>query len=278
MRALLTNELYKLFKKPRTYISPAVILVIIVLINLGMYLEGATILDFLLTTLREQFFLEGNLINGYLIAFLSLSTLWVHIPILVVIVTADLMSSEFESGAIRMLLTRPIKRSALMSAKLITALIYVTLFMFLIGALSFGIATFIFGKGDIIVLYEGIQIITSGQFIPRFLLTLAYSTFGMMSFAAMSIYISTATKNSLAAILISLGILIISTLLQTFSLGIFESWKPFLFTYHMTQWQLLFYSEIPWSEILVSTGFLAAFTTIFVVLAYRKFNRLNITE
>lgn len=278
MKALLTNELYKLFKKPRTYISPAVILVIIILINLGMYLEGATILDFLLTTLREQFFLEGNLINGYLIAFLSLSTLWVHIPILVVIVTADLMSSEFESGAIRMLLTRPIKRSALMSAKLITALIYVTLFMFLIGALSFGIATFIFGKGDIIVLYEGIQIITSGQFIPRFLLTLAYSTFGMMSFAAMSIYISTATKNSLAAILISLGVLIISTLLQTFSLGIFESWKPFLFTYHMTQWQLFFYSEIPWSEILVSTGFLAAFTAIFVVLAYRKFNRLNITE
>jgi ABC-2 type transport system permease protein len=278
MKALLTNELYKLFKKPRTYISPAVILVIIVLINLGMYLEGATILDFLLTTLREQFFLEGNLINGYLIAFLCLSTLWVHIPILVVIVTADLMSSEFESGAIRMLLTRPIKRSALMSAKLITALIYVTLFMLIIGALSFGISTFIFGKGDIIVLYEGIQIITSGQFMPRFLLTLAYSTFGMMSFAAMSIYISTATKNSLAAILISLGILIISTLLQTFSLGIFESWKPFLFTYHMTQWQLLFYSEIPWSEVLVSAVFLSAFTAIFVVLSYRKFNRLNITE
>jgi ABC-2 type transport system permease protein len=278
MKALLTNELYKLFKKPRTYISPAVILVIIVLINLGMYLEGATILDFLLTTLREQFFLEGNLINGYLIAFLCLSTLWVHIPILVVIVTADLMSSEFESGAIRMLLTRPIKRSALMSAKLITALIYVTLFMLIIGALSFGISTFIFGKGDIIVLYEGIQIITSGQFMPRFLLTLAYSTFGMMSFAAMSIYISTATKNSLAAILVSLGILIISTLLQTFSLGIFESWKPFLFTYHMTQWQLLFYSEIPWSEVLVSAVFLSAFTAIFVVLSYRKFNRLNITE
>jgi ABC-2 type transport system permease protein len=278
MKALLTNELYKLFKKPRTYISPAVILVIIVLINLGMYLEGATILDFLLTTLREQFFLEGNLINGYLIAFLCLSTLWVHIPILVVIVTADLMSSEFESGAIRMLLTRPIKRSALMSAKLITALIYVTLFMLIIGALSFGISTFIFGKGDIIVLYEGIQIITSGQFMPRFLLTLAYSTFGMMSFAAMSIYISTATKNSLAAILISLGILIISTLLQTFSLGIFESWKPFLFTYHMTQWQLLFYSEIPWSEVLVSAVFLSAFTAIFVVLSYRKFSRLNITE
>jgi len=278
MRALLTNELYKLFKKPRTYISPVVIVVIIILINLGMYLEGGQILDFLLATLREQFFLEGNLINGYLITFLSLSTLWVHIPILVVIVTADLMSSEFESGAIRMLLTRPIKRSALMSAKMLTALIYVTLFMLFIGALSYGIATLIFGKGDIIVLYEGIQIITSAQFVPRFLLTLAYSTFGMMAFAAMSIYISTATKNSLAAILVSLGVLIISTLLQTFSLGIFESWKPFLFTYHMSQWQLFFYTDIPWMEILVSTVFLAAFTAVFVGLSYRKFNRLNITE
>lgn len=278
MKALLTNELYKLFKKPRTYISPVVVLVIIILINLGMYLEGAQILDFLLATLREQFFLEGNLINGYLITFLSLTTLWVHIPILVVIVTADLMSSEFESGAIRMLLTRPIKRSALMSAKILTALIYVALFMLFLGAISFTIATLIFGKGDIIVLYEGIQIITAAQFMPRFLLTIGYSTFGMMAFAAMSIYISTATKNSLAAILISLGILIISTLLQTFSLGIFESWKPFLFTYHMTQWQLLFYTEIPWSEIWVSVAFLTAFTAIFIALSYRKFNRLNITE
>jgi ABC-2 type transport system permease protein len=136
----------------------------------------------------------------------------------------------------------------------------------------------VFGSGDIIVLYEGIQIITSDQFIPRFVMALAYATFSMMGFAAMSIYVSTATKNSLAAILISMGVLIISTLLQTFSLGIFESWKPFLFTYHMTQWQLLFYTEIPWGDIGASVLFLLAFTGVFVWLSYRQLNRLNITE
>ncbi len=278
MKALLTNELYKLFKKPRSYISPAVIAVIILLINLGMYLEGEQILDFLLTTLREQFFLEGNLINGYLIAFLCLTTLWVHIPVLLVIVTADLVSSDFENGAIRMILTRPIKRSSFMSAKLIAAGVYVALFMLFLGLVAFGSAFVAFGKGDIIVLYEGIQIITSAQFLPRFAMALVYATFSMTAFAAMSIYVSTATKNSLAAILVSMGILIISTLLQTFSLGIFESWKPFLFTYHMTQWQLLFYSEIPWGEISVSVIFLLAFTAVFVGLSYRQINRLNITE
>lgn len=278
MRALLTNELYKLFKKPRSYISPVVIAVIILLINLGMYLEGEQILEFLLTTLREQFLLEGNLINGYLIAFLCLTTLWVHIPVLLVIVTADIVSADFENGAIRMILTRPIRRSAFMSAKLIAALVYVALFMLFLGIVAYASSALIFGAGDIIVLYEGIQIITADQFIPRFIMALLYATFSMMGFAAMSIYISTATKNSLAAILVSMGVLIISTLLQTFSLGIFESWKPFLFTYHMTQWQLLFYTDIPWADIGTSVIFLFGFTGVFVWLGYRQLNRLNITE
>ncbi len=165
-----------------------------------------------------------------------------------------------------------------MSAKLIAAGVYVALFMLFLGLVAFGSAFVAFGKGDIIVLYEGIQIITSAQFLPRFAMALVYATFSMTAFAAMSIYVSTATKNSLAAILVSMGILIISTLLQTFSLGIFESWKPFLFTYHMTQWQLLFYSEIPWGEISVSVIFLLAFTAVFVGLSYRQINRLNITE
>jgi ABC-2 type transport system permease protein len=255
-----------------------VIALIILLINLGMYMEGEQIVEFLLTTLREQFILEGNIINGYLIAFLCLTTLWVHIPVLLVIVTADLVSADFENGAIRMILTRPIKRHAFMTAKLISSLVYVSLFMLFLGVVAYISATLIFGRGDIIVLYEGIQIITSDQFLPRFVMALGYATFSMMGFTAMSIYVSTATKNSLAAILISMGVLIISTLLQTFSLGIFESWKPFLFTYHMTQWQLLFYTEIPWRDIGTSVLFLVAFTAVFVWLSYRQLNRLNITE
>jgi ABC-2 type transport system permease protein len=155
MKALLTNEIYKLFKKPRSYISPVVIALIILLINLGMYMEGEQIVEFLLTTLREQFILEGNIINGYLIAFLCLTTLWVHIPVLLVIVTADLVSADFENGAIRMILTRPIKRHAFMTAKLISSLVYVSLFMLFLGVVAYISATLIFGRGDIIVLYEG---------------------------------------------------------------------------------------------------------------------------
>ena len=278
MKALIYNELYKLFKKPRSYISPAVVVVILMLINLGMYLEGKNMLDFLLATLQQNFLLSGNLINGYLIAFLSLSTLWIHIPVLIVIVTADLVSSEFETGAIRHLLTRPIKRSSLLTAKFVVALVYVALFMMFLGFFAIGVSTLTFGTGDVIVLYDGIQIITEPTFLPRYFATMAFATFGMMAFAALSIFVSTITRNSLMAILVSLGILIISTLLQTFSLGIFDAWKPFLFTYHMTQWQLLFYTEIPWVEMITSIGFLLGFAGIFIWLTYRNFNKMNITE
>ena len=165
-----------------------------------------------------------------------------------------------------------------MAAKFIAALIYVAVFMAFLGILAYAVSTAFFSSGDVIVLYEGIQIIPAAEFIPRFLATLGFATFGMMAFATLSMYISTASKNTLVAILVSLGILIISTLLQTFSLGVFDSWKPFLFTYHMTQWQLLFYTEIPWNDIWLSAGFLLAFTALFTWLAFAKFNKLNITE
>ena len=63
-------ELFKIFKKLRTYIAFAAIGVIIVLIQLAMYADGEEYLKFMLGNIETAFDIEGKKLNGYFI-FLS---------------------------------------------------------------------------------------------------------------------------------------------------------------------------------------------------------------
>ncbi len=247
-------------------------------INLGLYSDGEEIFSFLLQPLREYFYIEGSIINGNLIAYLSLSTLWVHIPLLIIIVTTYIFSSEFEYGTIRVLLTQPISRSSLFSAKIISMIVYIICFMLVVGLFALVPAVILFGKGDVIVFIDGIQFIQEKGFLNRFMSTIAFSTISMVAFSSLSMYLALWFKNTLTAILISLGILIVFTLLQTFVFGIFSSWQPFLFTYHISKWQLFFVNIIPLKSILSSVYFLLGMSAFFMGLSYYKFNKLNISE
>lgn len=273
---LLKIELVKLLRRPRTYISFGVMFIIILLINLGIYLEGETLLEFVFKPLSDQFVISGNLVNGYLVSHIILNTLWIHIPVLLSIVTANVVSGEIESGVIRFYLTRPISRWKYVINKLFIAFVFADLFMLFLGLITFIPALLIFGTGDLIVLLEGVQIIPEKELIQRFALAFLYGVLSMSMFVSITVLLSTWLKNTLAAILASLGLLIVSTLLQTFAFGIFESWKPFLFSHHMGQWQLFFILDIPWSEIINSALILLILTIGITGATLWKFEKMQI--
>ncbi|HBH05649.1 MAG TPA: hypothetical protein DDX92_03490 [Flavobacteriales bacterium] len=273
---LLRIELVKLLRRPRTYITFGVMFIIILLINLGIYLEGETLLDFIFKPLSDQFVISGNLVNGYLLSHIILNTLWIHIPVLLSIVTANVISGEIESGVIRFYLTRPIPRWKYMINKLFVAFVFADLFMLFLGIITFIPALFLFGTGDLIVLLEGVQIIPENELIQRFTWAFLYGVLSMSMFVSVTVLLSTWLKNTLAAILASLGIFIVSTLLQTFAFGIFETWKPFLFSHHMGQWQLFFILEIPWNEIWVSATILLFLTIVISAVTIMKFEKMQI--
>ena len=121
MISLIRIELFKIFKKPRTYISFAAVVIIIWLIQLGFYAEGEKYLGFSLQGISESFLIDGKILNGFLVCFIILQTLLVHIPLLVALVAGDMISGEANQGTLRMLLTRPVSRSKLMICKFIEA-------------------------------------------------------------------------------------------------------------------------------------------------------------
>ena len=278
MIRLVQFELYKLIRQPRVWLTFAVMTVLMFLINLGMAIDGQKMFELLLKPLSGQFIISGNLVNGHLIAYVALNMLWVHIPVLLVIVTGDLVSGEMEAGTIRLVLCSTWSRMQWLTAKVLAALIYIFSFMLFSGILMFIPAHIVFGSGDLVVFNAGVQVIEDREVLWRFLSALVYGTLGMMTFASISILFSVLLRNSLAAILVSLGILIVSTLLQTFGMGIFESWRHVLFTWHMAQWQVLFFNQVDSTPLFQSAIVLLLHIFISLFVAYFIFNRMKITE
>lgn len=278
MRQLLKFEVAKLIHRPRTFLSIGLMLVLVGLIFWGLKSEGENALGYLFQSLGNNFLMQGTILNGYMASFLILNTLWIHIPVLIVIVTGDLFSAELESGTIRLLMARPISRNCLALAKFCTAVLYVFFFILIFSILSLGLAVILFGSGDLIVAFNGLQIIPEDDLLWRFFAAFSYAFLAMSTFAILSLTVSFFTRKSLVAIMITLGIIVISTLLQTLASSLFLGWESFLITYHFSQWQLFFYSEMDWVTLLNSAFWLIGFSGICILVSLLRFNSLKITE
>ncbi len=275
---LIRFELIKMMHRPRTYLCIGLMIILVALVFWGLKSEGENALKYVFQALDKNFIIQGEILNGYFVTFLILNTLWIHVPILIVIVTGDLFSSELESGTIRIVLTRPVSRYKLALSKFIAALVFVMVFLLFWGFITLWPGLLLFGHGDLIVFFNGLQILGEKELLWRFLSAFGFAFLGMGTFAIFSVAVSFFTRKSLLTILISLGVLVISTLLQTFSSSIFPGWESFLITYHLAQWQLFFITDIDWPGIQVSVLWLIGFSGLCIGASLIRFNRMKITE
>jgi ABC-2 type transport system permease protein len=67
MFSLVQVELYKIFKRPRTYIAFGAVAALIGIIQFGLKLDGKSYLDFMLNDLSSSLEIDGKILNGYLV-------------------------------------------------------------------------------------------------------------------------------------------------------------------------------------------------------------------
>ena len=103
-------EIYKTFAKPRTYIGALAVSVIIGLIQLGYYYNQDILGRRLSSQLGDSVDIQNISLNGNYICMMVLQLLFVHLPIIIALVSGDSISGEMSSGTIRTLLTKPISR------------------------------------------------------------------------------------------------------------------------------------------------------------------------
>jgi ABC-2 type transport system permease protein len=240
MWKLLQIELFKIFKRPRTYISFAAITAIVLLIQLALYLDGQTYIDFLLSPMAN-FDVDGTILNGYFVCYFILQTLLVHVPLLIALVGGDMIAGEANMGTLRLLISKPISRSGLLLGKFFACTIYTLMLLTWMAFLSLVLSMLIFGTGDLMVFQSDTVIqIPADDVFWRYLSAFAFAAIAMTAVAALSFLLSLFAENSIGPIVATIVIVIVFTILTTMNLPLFLSMKPYLFTSHMLGWKGFF--------------------------------------
>jgi len=72
MWTLFQIELFKIFKRPRTYIAFAAITALIGIIQFGLKIDGGSYVDFMMRDITSSITVEGKVLNGYQVCYIVL--------------------------------------------------------------------------------------------------------------------------------------------------------------------------------------------------------------
>ena len=257
MWTLLQIELFKIFKRPRTYISFAAIAAIVLLIQLALYVDANTYVDLLLQSIRSDYTIDGLIPNGYFVCYFILQTLLIHVPLLIALVGGDMIAGEANMGTLRLLASKPVSRSSLLLAKFTATTVYTLLLLIWMAFLSLLLSVFIFGTGDLMV-FKSNEIIQhkEADVLWRYIAAFGFAAIAMTSVAALSFFLSLFAENSIGPIVATMSIVIVFTILTTMDLPLFNLMKPYLFTSHMLGWKGFFDKPVQYGSVFKSAGVL----------------------
>lgn len=244
MWKLFQIEVFKIFRKPRTYLAFAIITGFIFLIQLGLLVNGKEFFSFLLGSVNDMMDVDyKSLINGYAVCFAILNLLLVHVPILVALVAGDIVSGEASMGTLRLLAAKPVSRTQIILAKFFASALYVLLMLIWIAFTSLFLSLLFFGSNNLMVSkVTDIRIIEAGDVLWRYFCAFGFAFIAMLVVASLSLLLSTLSENSIGPIVATVGIVIICTLISEMEIPIYQKYiRPYLFTSYMLGWKGFFY-------------------------------------
>ena len=274
---MLRIELYKIFRRPRTYISFGIITAITLVIQMAMLADGKSFVAFALQGVGEQFDIGGNILNGYLITYIILQSLLINIPLLVALVGGDALAGEANAGTLRLLLTKPISRVKLVLVKYAATVIYSLAMLLWLALVALLLSLLLFGEGDMINLKsDAFVMLLKGDIMWRYFAAFGFAAVAMAAVAALSVLLSVFAENSIGPIIGTMGVIIVLTIFSNLGLPIFDNIKPYLLTTHMIGWKGFFDNPVPYTSIAWSAGILVAYVVVLLTATIVLFNRKDI--
>jgi ABC-2 type transport system permease protein len=277
MWSLLQIELYKISKRPRTYIA-FVSIAVIVLIFQGAFKTDPGYINLLLQNVGDTFELDKEkAINGYFMCYIILNTLLIQIPILVALVAGDAISGEANMGTLRLLVTKPISRNKIITVKFIASVMYTIGLLVFMAIMALFVSMLIFGVDDMLIFRakgdeSQILQITQDDVMWRYFLAFGYAAVALTVIAALALLLSVFSENSIGPIIATVCIVIICTIISNMNVPIIDKTvKPFLFTSYLVGWKGFFYIAVDADNVPIKgsiENWPAIRNSLFVLLAH----------
>jgi len=237
-------ELYKIFRRPRTYIAFGATAALITLMQFGLKVDGQEYADFMLQSLGS-FDVQGKLLNGYMVCYILLQLLLVHVPLLVTLISADMISGEANLGTLRLLLSKPYSRTSIILAKFFATCIYTLLLLIWVAILALFVSVLVFGTSDLFLMKtDYIVLIKQDDVFWRYCCAFGFAFIALITVAAVGFFLSAFAENSIGPIVATMSIIILFTVLGTLNLPVFQTINPYLFTTHMVIWKEFFDEKV----------------------------------
>ncbi|MBK7186512.1 MAG: ABC transporter permease subunit [Ignavibacteria bacterium] len=249
-------EMSKVFSKWRTFIGFIALGVLIPVVVAAMGIEGGQYLGFATQALKQTFDFTGNLMNGYTVSYIIFGSLYVHVPFLITLVAGEVLAGEATAGTYRLLLTRPLSRSTMVSAKFLATLTYTNLLVLFMAVMSLGLGIALLGTGEVVVIRSQITIIAENDLWWRFTLAYGFAALAMTTVASVAFLFSSLVENAIGPIMTTMAIIIVMTIISAIDIPIFDYLRPLFFTNHMNGWKFLFDDPVNWTKVSISAGVL----------------------
>ncbi len=273
--ALFRIEWFKLLRQPRTYYALGALILIEWIILFTAWLQGQELIEILLENLEEAFHLEGNLLNGNLLLYVLLNSLWFNLPLILMIVTSGLLTSEYKDRTVQAMLLQAVDKRRFILAKYAVAVsvsLVVVLFMSASSAL-FSYA--LFGGGDLVVYLGSLNFFPQEEALFRILLAFGAGALIMIFYAVVSLTLAVFFRESTQTWILSALFLVVANLLLKVELG--EGFPSrFFFPKLLDTWQCFFYHEIDWSAIGLNSSILLLYTLMFGWLGVYYFMKSDV--
>ena len=241
---MIAVELRKLFRRPRTWITIALLNSLPVLV--AVLLE---VTDLAPRPGEGPAFLSAVLTNGTLFPLAALAiVLPLFLPIAVAVVAGDSVAGEAQGGTLRYLLARPAGRTRLLVAKLVAVVAFVLVTVVIVAVVGYLVGTALFEVQSLgaTTAVSGTSL-TPEQVAGRTLLSIGYVTVSMLGVAAFALFFSTLTDSPQLATLGALAVLIGSSLL--FTLDAASDIAPYLPTRYWLSFVDFFRDPILWRNV-----------------------------
>lgn len=275
MKSLIVAEIYKLFKQSKTYYALGALFMIEAVVMVSAYFEGNNIIEILLDNLRKSFYFEGTLVNGSLLVYLLLNTLWFHLPLILMIVVSGTLTAEYKDRTLQTIMLQPVVKWKYILSKYIVAILFTLVVVFFLAVTSFGLSYGIFGKGDLIVYLNTLNFFKSADAIYRLKWAFASGALSMVFFSVSSLTLAVIFKEATKTWIIAAFFLILSNILLKLDFGS-DVYNHFFFAKMNDTWQYYFYNSIPWNLILHNSLILTLYTLLFMGAGVYIFHKKDI--
>jgi len=272
---VITVELLKMLRSRRTWVTIAIIDSLPTLVAVLL-----AVTDIAPRPGTGPAFLSAVLSDGALYPLAAIAIILpLFLPAAVAVTAGDSIAGEAQQGTLRYVLIRPVGRTRLLVAKLVSVMGFVLLTLLVVAATAYVLGVLLLGdsttSATVTTTFSGTSL-TTPQLIERTGLALAYALLSMLGVAAVALFLSTMLRSPLGAAMGTLALLIGSSLLLTLDAA--HGLQPYLVTRYWLAFVDLFRDPIRWHDIVHGVVLQAGYVLVFLGAAWANFVTKDITD